>query len=304
VATYLGVDGGGTKTAFVLIDDHGRTLAETTGPGSYSVGTGTDLVARVLEAGVAAVERRSGVPRAEIDRAFFALPAYGESSAEVAELDAIPGRVLGHRRYSCGNDMVAGWAGSLGGEDGISVVAGTGSIAYGEWAGRRSRAGGWGEVFGDEGSGYWTAVEGLNVFARMADGRLPRGPLHAAMREAVGAATDLDVIGIVHGRWEGRRERVAALSRVVAAAADEGDPVAADVLEQAGVELATLAFAVREEIRVPIAVPVPVSYSGGMFWVPRVLDSFRRALGPGFALRRPLHGPAMGAALYARRAAG
>ena len=302
MARYLGVDGGGTKTAFVLIDEAGRTLADAVGPSCDYFGVGTDLVRQVLDAGVAAIERRGGIRRTEIDRAFFALPTYGELSADLPELDAIPGRVLGHHRYSCGNDLVAGWAGSLGGEDGVHVVAGTGSIAYGEWAGVGRRVGGWGEVFGDEGSAHWTAVQGLHAFSRMADGRLPPGPLHDAMRFAVGAASDLDVVGIV-ADGGGRGDRVAALCRVVIAAAEEGDEAARTILERAGVELAGLAFAVRDAVAVPVAVPVPVSFSGGMFWVPRVLGAFRRALGPGWELRPPAHGPAVGAALYARKQA-
>ncbi len=101
-------------------------------------------------------------------------------------LDALPADVLGHDRYSCGNDMVGGWAGSLAGRDGVNVIAGTGSMAYGERGGTAHRVGGWSEVFGDEGSAYWVAVQGLNAFSRMADGRLPRGPLHALVRERVG----------------------------------------------------------------------------------------------------------------------
>ena len=50
-------------------------------------------------------------------------------------------------------------------------------MTYGERAGRRSRVGGWGELFGDEGSAYWIAVRGLAAFSRMSDGRLPAGPL-------------------------------------------------------------------------------------------------------------------------------
>jgi N-acetylglucosamine kinase-like BadF-type ATPase len=286
VAHYLGVDGGGTKTAFVVIDEEGTTVAETTGPSCYYFAVGIDLVGRVLEDGVAAVLQQAGLERADVDRAFFALPAYGEASADVPELDAIPGRVLGHDRYSCGNDMIAGWAGSLGGEDGVNVVAGTGSIGYGEWAGAGRRAGGWGEVFGDEGSGYWTAIQGLNAFSRMVDGRLPA-----------------DVIGVVIDGWAGKRDRVAALSRVVAAAAHDGDPVARAVLERAGTELAGLADAVRSGIAVPDGVAVPLSYSGGMFAEPLVLDAFTRAVGDGWSMREPLHGPAVGAALYARKQA-
>jgi N-acetylglucosamine kinase-like BadF-type ATPase len=301
VARYLGVDGGGTKTAFVLIDEEGRTLAESTGPTTYFLGAGLEGVRRVLEAGVDAVTTAAGTDAAGIDHAFFALPGYGEASAEVRALDALPAAVLGHDRYAVGNDMVAGWAGSLDAQDGVNVVAGTGSIAYGQWKGRSARAGGWSEVFGDEGSGYWTAVRGLNAVTRMSDGRLPVGPLRDLLREAVGAATDLDVIGVVVGEWAGDRTRIAALSKVVVAAADAGDAAAVRIVADAGEELAALVRALRVALAVPPGVVLPVSYSGGMFTAPAVLAAFAAALGEDHDLVAPIHGPALGAALYARR---
>ncbi len=304
MARYLGVDGGGTKTAFVLVDEDARVLAEVTGPSCYYFSVGIDLVGRVLGDGVEAVTRQAGISAGDVDRAFFALPAYGEASADVPELDAIPGRVLGHDRYSCGNDMIAGWAGSLAGEDGVNVVAGTGSIAYGERSGRSQRAGGWGEVFGDEGSGYWAAIRGLNAFSRMADGRLPRGPLHDLMLAEVGVSAELDVIGVVIDEWAGKRDRVAALSRVVTAAAAQGDEAARAIVTDAGAELAALADAVRHGIGAPAGERLPLSYSGGMFADPGVLRAFTDALGDGWDLREPRLGPAVGAALYAMKQAG
>ena len=55
--------------------------------------------------------------------------------------------------------------GSLAGEDGINVISGTGSMTYGERQGLGHRVGGWGELFGDEGSAYWVATQGLNASA-------------------------------------------------------------------------------------------------------------------------------------------
>ncbi len=72
----------------------------------------------------------------------------------------------------CGNDMVCGWAGSLACADGINVVAGTGSICYGEYQGRSARCGGWGELFSDEGSAYWIARQRPD--AVLANERWPR----------------------------------------------------------------------------------------------------------------------------------
>ncbi len=172
---FLGVDGGGTKTQFVLVDRDGNMIAAYEGPTSDHLQIGMDGLRDVLTDGLAALFGQAGIDGSAIARAFFGLPAYGEDSAAQVLLDALPEPLLGHRRYRCGNDMVCAWAGSLGGEDGINIVAGTGSIGYGERRGRSARAGGWGEVFGDEGSAYWIAAQGLNIFAKMppAEGAAP-----------------------------------------------------------------------------------------------------------------------------------
>ena len=125
----------------------------------------------MIAKGVRAVTAQAGIAPSAIEHAFFGLPAFGEDSIEDARLSSLPDCVLNSAEFTCGNDMVCSWAGSLACADGISVVAGTGSIAYGEYRSRSARAGGWGEVFGDEGSAYWIAREGLALLSRMSDGR-------------------------------------------------------------------------------------------------------------------------------------
>src|SRR5690606_22317786 len=131
--------------------------------------------------------------------AFIGLPAYGEDSATTATMDAMPSALLNVSSYRCANDTVCSWAGSLACEDGISVFAGTGSVAYGQYAGREARAGGWGELIGDEGSAYWIAREGLNLFSRMSDGRTARGPLYDLVRARFGITLDLDLCARIYG---------------------------------------------------------------------------------------------------------
>jgi N-acetylglucosamine kinase-like BadF-type ATPase len=179
--TYLGVDGGGTKTRFALIDGDGRLLGEAELGTTYHPHVGLDGVCAVLAEGVANVLGTANLTLADIGYAFFGLPAYGEDSRATAQLQVCPAAILGHDRYTCDNDMVCGWAGSLGCADGINIVAGTGSIGYGRRGDAAARAGGWGEAFSDEGSAYWIAMRGLNAYSRMSDGRLPRGPLHAIL---------------------------------------------------------------------------------------------------------------------------
>src|SRR6187455_3116970 len=190
---FLGVDGGGTKTRFALLDAGRRLVGETQLGTSYYPEVGLDAVRGVLADGVAKLLGAAGIDETQVAYAFFGLPCYGEDSKATPVLQAMPETILRHRRYACDNDMVCGWAGSLGAEDGINIVAGTGSIGYGQRGSVAARAGGWGEVFSDEGSAYWIATQGLNVYSRMSDGRLPRGPLHSLINESLGLSNDLDL---------------------------------------------------------------------------------------------------------------
>src|SRR6185295_17298186 len=192
-ALFLGVDGGGSKTHFVLVDGDGNLVAAHEGPSAYHVEIGIERLRGVLADGLTALFGQATIDASAVTHAFFGLPAHGEDSALQPLLDALPQPLIGHRRYACGNDMVCAFAGSLGGADGINIVAGTGSIGYGERHGKSARAGGWGEIFGDEGSAYWIAVQGLSIFTRMSDGRLPKGPLHATFRKSLGLDADLDL---------------------------------------------------------------------------------------------------------------
>lgn len=304
---YLGVDGGGSGTALCLVSAAGEVLAETTAPSCYyldaSCEEGVFLVERVLVDAVAEICTSAGITPAAITSAFFGLPAYGEVSADVPVLDAAPRAALQHDRYRCDNDMVCGWAGSLGLADGINVISGTGSMTYGRSGDVGVRVGGWGELFGDEGSGYWIGVRGLQAFAQMSDGRLAPGPLLAVLREHLELDADLDLIDVVLNRWRQSRREVAALSRVVVQAARLGDPAAERILGDAADELVRLVETTRE--RLGFTETVPVSYSGGVLTAPEVLHAFTaRLAGSTYELREPQYSPVVGAALYAAALAG
>jgi N-acetylglucosamine kinase-like BadF-type ATPase len=265
VRLFLGVDGGGSKTRFLLIDEAGHMLASYTTGTAYYLEIGLEALEVLLTRGIQTTLEQAGVTAADLSFAFLGLPAYGEDRGLVPELDAAPAAVLPHGRYRCGNDMVCGWAGALAGADGINIVAGTGSIAYGEFGGRSARAGGWGELFSDEGSAYWLAREGLRLFSRMSDGRTPRGPLYERLRSHFGLQEDLDLCATVYGKSVAQRSQLAKLSKLVAEAATAGDEAARGLFTAAVTELADVVDAVRLQLRVPSEVQLPVSYSGGLF---------------------------------------
>ena len=97
---YLGVDGGGTKTAFCLLRDDGRLAAEAHAPSCYYFTEGIDLVGRVLRQGIGEVCGKASITPADVRYAFFGLPTYGEVSGAVPALDATPGAILGHDHYA------------------------------------------------------------------------------------------------------------------------------------------------------------------------------------------------------------
>jgi N-acetylglucosamine kinase-like BadF-type ATPase len=305
VSTFLGVDGGGSKTAFLLIDESGRVLASHTEGPAYYLEIGWDALHSMLARGIRATLDSSSVSAADVDYAFIGLPAYGEDSKSLAQLDASPSPPLEPRRYRCGNDAACAWAGALGCADGINLVAGTGSIGYGEYDGRAARAGGWGELFSDEGSAHWLAREGLNLFSRMSDGRSERGPWYDMVRTHFGLPSDLDLCAAIYGDGRTGRSHVATLAPLVARAATAGDAQVIALFARAADELAQIVDAVYDQLDIPAHATVPVSYSGGMFNERQLLlDPFLANLSRGTRSYRaapPILPPVAGAALYAAK---
>ena len=305
---FLGVDGGGTKTAFVLADAAGRVLAAHQEGSLYHPEVGMAEVVATLRRGAERVANAAGVAPGALAGAWVGLPAFGEDSRVQARLEALPAEAFPGIPVGRGNDLECSHAGALGGQDGISLVAGTGSMTWGRWQGRAVRCGGWGEVFGDEGSAYWIAREGLALFSRMSDGRAERGPLYELLRRRTGIASDLDLSGLVVN--EGARSAVAGFATAVHEAALAGDIDALAILDRAAGELAQLVRATRRLMGVPAGATVVASTSGSVLGADGlVLSALRRVLatsaGNGaIELREPLMTPALGAVALAARTAG
>jgi len=303
---FLGIDGGGSKTAFRLIDESGSVLSSHTEGPAYHLEVGFAPMKEMLARGILATLKPVAIGPSSINFSFIGLPAYGEDGALLQALDAAASPTLQADRYRCGNDAICGWAGALCAQDGINVICGTGSIAYGEFKGRSARSGGWGELFSDEGSGYWIAREGLNLFSRMSDGRAARGALYAIVREYFALQSDLDLCAAIYGR--NQRSALAALSALIVEAAAAGDSLATELFTRAGKELMHTIAAVHAQLEVPENRIMPVSYSGGMFTQSKLLLSALRlelASPPGrYRLVAPRLPPDAGAALYAAKLSG
>ena len=257
---YIGIDGGGSKTKFLCFDHAGRECGSATTIGTYCAQDGIDAVMSRLKDGISQC-----LPEDTADVLIgFGMPAYGENR----ELDVLVAQKIRNAfspmRVHIDNDAAIGWAGSLAMKPGISVVAGTGSIAYGrDAAGKAERCGGWHEFFSDEGSGYWLGKQLLQIFSQQSDGRLPKTALYDLLRTELELHEDFDIIALVNRRYARSRKDTAALQKILLKAARVGDPHALACYDRAAEELSKLIVTVLIQLDFPET--VSVSYQGGLF---------------------------------------
>jgi glucosamine kinase len=158
---------------------------------------------------------------------------------------------------------------------GVAVIAGTGSAAWGRNAdGGEARAGGWGYLLGDEGSGYWLGREAVRHSLRRMNQGLPVDELTAALLKSCGVGHANRLIALFHSPDTGRRFWAQQARHVVEAAA-AGHTASQDLLEQAGGDLSLLALQVLGQLRIQ----GPVILGGGLGMnVAPLQDAFRRHL--------------------------
>ena len=181
---FLGCDGGSTKTEFILSDETGAILSHRIYSGCNYSHLGRDGFKRHMACCIGEVLADAGITKGDVTSAALGLPTYGEVEETEETIPAVIAALLPFDRVRLANDAVMGWAGSLGAQPGINVVAGTGSIAYGmDGAGNEKRVGGWNLFFSDEGSCSWVGIRAMTTFFKQSDGRLPRTALYDVFKE-------------------------------------------------------------------------------------------------------------------------
>jgi N-acetylglucosamine kinase-like BadF-type ATPase len=241
-----GADGGGTSLRFALADPSGGIVTRRSGPAGL-VGAGRDR--EVAEALIAGVRSMAEVARVSLPLDAFCagLAGTGDTAAAVAVEAAV--REAGvARRVSVVSDALIALEEAFPATPGILLIAGTGSVAVARGrAGELLRAGGYGALLADEGSGYRLGLDGLRAAARGADERGPGTALSRVLPEALGLPLEPDprlpppTGATVHpsAAWtfaaalwlrDAGKAEVAALAPLVASAAHAGDPLARELV--------------------------------------------------------------------------
>lgn len=256
---YLGVDGGGTATRAVVVDESGAVRGRgTAGGGANQAVIGRDAalaaVWMAVHAALAEADAKLPVRAAWVGLAGVDAPADAEALRPA--LAALAASV----RISNDAELLLG---ALPDGAGIALIAGTGSIALGRnAAGQTARAGGWGNVFGDEGSGYALGAAALRAVARDADLLDQPTVLRERILRVWALRDPIELIGYVYGRGGFDKAAIARLAPLVIEAGADGDLVAGLIVQQQASELVTTALAVRD--RLGFQEEVPLALGGGL----------------------------------------
>lgn len=260
----LGVDGGGTKTAWALVEraaDELRILQQGKLPPSNFRLTSLERLRAIL----------SELPK-QIDRAgiFLAGCGVGEDQQTVSRLAS---EVWPKARIIVGNDRDSGLAAALGHADGIVVNAGSGSSVTGRRAGKIEKAGGWGHILGDAGGAYFLVIQALRLILREYD--LLRGEVQLAAKILrVLSLNNLDELV----RWAQTADKmeISSLAPVIFEAAANGDQRVLEILEEGARVLCEYTEAVACRLRL---LAPKIVLLGGLFFRDSIYThAFRRRL--------------------------
>jgi N-acetylglucosamine kinase-like BadF-type ATPase len=307
VSYYLGIDGGGSKTACAVGDDSAILATATSGP-SNIVRVGEAQARESLHQCVRQACAAAGIKPEQI--AHTCIGAAGAARPEIAsmvreavtEILSSPIDVVGDIQIALEAAFDAG--------PGVIVIAGTGSIAYGrDQQGNTARAGGRGFAISDEGSAHWIGRAAISAVLRAHD-RMENDsakaelPLLKALMKSWGVSSLADLTRAANAIPP---PDFAALFPAALVSSESGDELARSVLSQAGRELAELGALVIGRLFAESFV-VPLAMAGGVFrhaaLVREVFYNQVRERHPHIDMREQVVDPVEGALRLARRQCG
>lgn len=257
-STYaMGIDGGGTKTLVVIVDAQGNECGRGGAGSSNHESVGLEKAVLHIRHAIEEAARQAACSQ-PLQAAWFGLA--GIDRPEDCQL-LLPYLQPLARHVHLTNDAELVLSG-LPDTVGIALIAGTGSIALGRDAnGASTRAGGWGHLMGDEGSGYDLGIRCLQAVARAVDGRSRATILVDLLLRHWQLEKASDIIGRVYNNSD--KAEIAALSSLVCMAAGDGDEIAEAILDTAAHELALAFIAVKNRLNFADG-PVPLALGGGL----------------------------------------
>lgn len=257
----VGVDGGGSRTRAVVADESGSTIGTAEGGPSAVRPGDVERSASVIAAVVADALAAADAGRTTPSVLTVGVAGVGRDPERQALQRALFARGLAEEIVVQPDALVA-LEDAFGDGQGILLISGTGSVAYGRGpTGTVARCGGWGPVCGDEGSGAWIGRRALSVVTAAADGREPETALTGVIVTAAEVSSVEDLIG-----WGSRATPadLASLAPAVLQSAESGDRRATAIASFATEELVLHVVALARELFTDERASAPVALAGGL----------------------------------------
>lgn len=298
-STLLAIDAGGTKTDLLWAQPDGHVLAHVQGQGMNIASKPPGAWQEVLED----LFRQASVDRETVHVVCAGAAGYTLPDRR-ALLEHLLQQLLPGARVLVLADYAIALEGATGGNPGVLVIAGTGSIACGrDREGKLMRAGGWGYLLGDEGSGFWIGREAIRAVLAAKEGWGEQTRLTDMLSETLGTSDAGEWLSALY-RTQNPQSLLAQLAPLVTEAAEQGDASAQNILFHAAEHLAGLVVHLVQHLHLPE--DFPVCTVGGVWKSPAVLQRFHQQLCDRLPhwrgeVKPPMYSPVEGALLIAQR---
>ena len=265
---FLGIDGGGTKTALLLTDADGTPLRARNTDGCNPMDIGFARAQDILRHAVEDI--CAGIPSAEI--AMFAGIAGGGSASARQTLHEFFSD-FGFGAYDNNGDNYNILEAGLGDRDGISVIIGTGICVQAKCGEELHRVGGWGYLIDRGGSGFNLGRDALDVYFSACDGSGEQTCLTTLIETRIQCSPE-ELVGRIYA---GGKTFVASFAPLVAQAAQQEDRIALSILDRNAYCIARLIFAAEKQLPAEME-SVPVVLCGGLSHEREILWRLERFL--------------------------
>ena len=298
---FLGVDGGGTKTHAVLFDDRREIIGEGFAGASNPLRVGVEPAVENIYQAFTAASEAADQSRGDVTAAVIGLAGVRRVDLRQRIRERLAQK-LGIALVEVVTDAEIALFGATLGKAGVVVIAGTGSICLGRnEAGETAIAGGWGPLAGDEGGGAGIARRGLQAIAKASDGRGSLTKLSEAGTIYFRAATPENLLTAIYSP-QMDNAKIAGFAKSVVETAQQNDPVAIEILIEAGRELGTAVNAVVAKLslnrrKFPVGTVGSIFRAGELLTVP-LLETVHQTAPQAF-LAKPVLQPANAAAQMA-----
>ena len=299
----IGIDGGGTKTDCAIADLSGKIINQISGkPSNFlviGVEEAVENIFALIEENLFALEGDF----ADVKQIVIGVAGAGrEEDAKLLEKgfkDYADEEGIHFKGVKVLSDAHIALEGAFPNSAGCILIAGTGSILFGkDEKGTIHRVGGFGRLIGDEGSGYSIGRKALNAVSKASDGRGEETMISELIDAKMNHDTSKNIINKVYNE----KLDVASVAKIVIEAAEEGDPIAEDILDE---EADELVLHIRSLINKIHTSNLNVAFSGSLidnknFYSDLLKNKIKSTL-PNVKVVKPANPPVSGAILFAKK---